>query len=68
MTTPGSLFASILFSTIGMGAFMYAKRTASWSSAMFGLALMIYPWFVSQTWVLYVIGIALCVGLYHFRD
>ncbi len=68
MPTPAALFASFLFSTIGVGAFMYAKRTASWSPAMFGLALMVYPWFVSQTWLLYVIGVALCLGLYYFRE
>jgi drug/metabolite transporter (DMT)-like permease len=33
-----------------------------------GLVLMVYPYFVSQTWLLYAIGAALCIGLYGLRD
>jgi hypothetical protein len=33
-----------------------------------GVALMVYPYFISQTWMLYVIGLALCGGLYFWRD
>jgi hypothetical protein len=29
---------------------------------------MAYPYFVSQTWLLYAIGCALCLVLYFFRD
>lgn len=68
MPTPAALFALILFGAIGLGAFMYAKRTASWAPAIFGLALMVYPWFVSRTWLLYAIGAGLCLGLYYFRE
>jgi len=33
-----------------------------------GAVMVIYPYFVSQTWLIYVIGCALCVALYLFRD
>ena len=33
-----------------------------------GLALIAFPYFVSQTWLLYAIGLALCGALYIWRD
>ena len=33
-----------------------------------GLALMLYPYAISATWLMYVIGIALCGALYWFRE
>jgi hypothetical protein len=29
-----------------------------------GWVLMLYPYLVSQTWLLYTIGVALCAGLW----
>lgn len=68
MPTPASLFASIVFGTIGLAAFLYGKKKPAWSPLITGLALMIYPWFVEQTWLLYTIGCGLCAALYLFRD
>ena len=68
MPTPAALFASILFGTIGLAAFLYGKKNAAWSPALIGLTMMIYPWFVEQTWLLFAIGAGLCAALYMFRD
>jgi hypothetical protein len=32
-----------------------------------GVALMLYPYVVSETWVLYGVGVSLCVALYVYR-
>jgi hypothetical protein len=32
-----------------------------------GIALMLYPYVVSQTWLMYVVGVALCAGVYFDR-
>lgn len=68
MPTPSALFANLLFSLIGMAVLMYGKRTANFADIGIGLTLMGYTWFVSETWLLYAIGIALCAAVYWFRD
>jgi len=68
MPSPAVLFASILFGAIGLGAFIYGKKTLRWETMGLGMALMVYPYFISQTWLLYSIGCALCAGLFLFRD
>jgi hypothetical protein len=68
MPTPANLFAVILFSVIGFGAFTYGRRQAAWRAMSIGVALMAYPWFVDRTWLLYAVGVALCASLYFLRD
>lgn len=68
MFTPANLFGSLLFSTIGLGAFIYGKKSGRWQPIVLGVALMAYPYFVSQTAVLYLIGIFLTAGLFVFKD
>lgn len=68
MPSSSSLFASILFSTIGFAAFVYGKKAMSWKPMAIGGALMGYTFFVSQTWLLYLVGLALSASLFVFRD
>ncbi len=68
MPTPAALFALILSSVIGLAAFLYGKKNAALGPALIGLALMIYPYFISETWMLYAIGGGLCVAIYFFRE
>jgi hypothetical protein len=66
--TPAVLFGLIIFSVIGFAAFRFGKKDMQWKSMAIGAALMVYPYFVSETWILYSIGGVLCVGLFLFRD
>jgi len=66
--SPAALFGSLLFGAIGLGVFIYGKKMVLWKPMVGGVALMAYPHFVPQTWLLYTIGCALCLGLYFFRD
>ena len=68
LPTPGALFASLFFGVLGFAAFMYGKKAARFSAMGFGVALMVYPYFVDALWLLWAIGLALCAGLYVFRD
>jgi hypothetical protein len=68
MPTPAALFASILFGLVGALAFGYGKRNAAWRPMVGGIALIVFPYFVSATWLLYVIGGVLCALLYIFRE
>ncbi|MEO7062779.1 MAG: hypothetical protein ABI082_03260 [Dokdonella sp.] len=68
MPTPTNLFGLIIFSMTGFAMFSYGRKQAKWRMAGIGVALMIYPYFVDQTWVLYAVGAALCAALYIFRE
>jgi hypothetical protein len=66
--SPAYLFGTILFSAIGMGAFVYGKKSGQWKPVLLGVVLMIYPYIVPETWALYAVGAALTAALFVFRD
>jgi hypothetical protein len=68
MPAPAVLFAGLIFGVIGIAAFTYGRKTAQWQKMAVGLALIAFPYFVSQTWLLYAIGLTLCGALYFWRD
>ncbi len=57
-----------IFSSIGFVALVYGKRMSLWPPIFFGIVLMAYPYFVSNTLLLYGIGVLLTALLYYFRD
>ena len=65
--SPGALFASLLFGAIGMGALVYARKMSAFKPAILGVALMAYPYFVSDSLVLWGVGIALTIALFVFN-
>ncbi len=54
-----TLLWGLLFSSIGLGYFLYGKNQKALVPALCGLVLMIFPYFVSGAWLLVVIGVAL---------
>lgn len=68
MPSSAVLFASVLFGAIGFAAFIYGKKSYRWKPLGLGVALMVYPYFISRAWLLYAIGGALCAGLFLFRE
>ena len=54
---------SSLISLIGMAVFVYGRRQRRGTPFIVGVALMIYPYFVSSTWALVGIGALLLGGL-----
>ena len=61
---PAYLFGAIMFGIIGWVAFRRGKKVSSAALTWTGVALMVYPYAVSETWMLWVIGLALCGWLY----
>ncbi len=61
------LLWSLLFSSIGLGFFIYGKKQKAVIPLFCGLGLMIYPYFISNTLLLVAIGIALMVLPYFVR-
>jgi len=57
----------LLFSSIGLGFFLYGKKQRAIVPLACGLALMIFPYFVTNNVVLVAVGIALVVVPYFVR-
>ena len=56
--TAGSLFASLLVSTVGFGFFLYGKKQARVPQLAIGVVMMVYPYFVpGALWMLLVFGV-----------
>ncbi len=66
--TFANLFGSLMFGAVGLGAFIYGKKTTNWRPMVIGAGLMAYPYFIASTALMYVIGLALCASLYVFRE
>ena len=65
--SPSNLFAGLIFGSIGLGAFIYGKKNAFWRPMVIGIILMAYPYFLSGTLLIYLIGIVLTAALYFWR-
>jgi hypothetical protein len=60
---PAYLFGMIVFSVVGLAAYRHGRRTASAAARWLGIALMLYPYAVADTWLLYLVGTLLCIAL-----
>lgn len=58
----------LLFGMIGMAAFLYGKKQGSWRTMVVAAALMVYPYFVTNTIAMYIVGFLLTGALFVFRD
>ena len=64
----GVLLWGLLFSSIGLGFFLYGKKQRAVVPLVCGLALMIYPYFIPNVIALVAIGLALTAVPYFFRS
>ena len=67
LPSPAYIIGAILFGIIGFAAYRYGKKASLNNFKWIGISLMLYPYVISETWLLYLIGSGLCVGLYFFR-
>jgi hypothetical protein len=67
LPTPAYLFGLVLFGVIGYAAYRQGKKASLPTIKWLGVALMLYPYAVTATWLLYLVGAALCLGLYLAR-
>ncbi len=67
LPTPAYLIGAILFSILGFAAYRHGKKTSVNTTKWMGIALMLYPYAIHETWLLYAVGACLCIGLYVFR-
>lgn len=66
--TPTYLFGALLFGLLGWVAYRRGKAAGRPRTRWLGLALMLYPYLVSNTWALYGAGALLCAGIWLDRE
>jgi CHASE2 domain-containing sensor protein len=67
-TTTAFLLWGVLFSSIGFGFFLYGKKEKNIVVFVCGVGLMAYPYFVSNTYILFLLGVVITVIPYFLRD
>jgi hypothetical protein len=60
----GSFFASLLVSSIGFVLFEYGRRMKRPPQIGIGLVMLIYPYFVSNVWLMFGVALVLIAGLW----
>jgi hypothetical protein len=63
--SPLYLIGMFVFSIVGYAAFRYGRKSDHPLTLWLGVALMLYPYVVSRTWLLYLVGFALCAGIWY---
>jgi hypothetical protein len=64
LPSPAYILGALVFGLIGMAAFRLGRRRERPRTLWMGVALMVYPYAVSRTWLLYAVGALLCAGLW----
>jgi len=64
----GYWIANILFGIIGWYAFMHGWKEKSVRPTIIGIAMMIFPYFVTNAYLAFALGFALCAALYYWRE
>ena len=62
-----SLLLGLVFSSVGLGFFIYGRKQKVATALICGIALMVYPYFVSNNALLVAIGVALIAIPYFWR-
>ncbi len=67
MNNTANLLWSLLFGAIGFVCFRYGRKQQRMAMVVCGIALIVFPYFIDNTFALAAIGIALCVAPYFLR-
>jgi apolipoprotein N-acyltransferase len=68
LPSPAYMLGAIAFGLVGLVAFRRGRRLKRPRTLWLGVALMLYPYAISRTWLLYAVGLALCAGVAFDRD
>ena len=67
MMGESTIWWGLLFGTLGIGYFVYGKRQRMVMALASGIALMVFPYFVSSVLLIVLIGFLLLVLPFLFR-
>ena len=59
LPTPAYILGAVLFGIIGWVAFRRGRQKSSPVLTWTGVALMLYPYLITETWLLWLFGVAL---------
>jgi hypothetical protein len=62
-----TLLIGMVAGAIGLGYFVYGKKQAKVVPLICGIALMAYPYFIEDIWILVGIGLILCLAPFFLR-
>ena len=62
--SPAYIFGAVVFGLAGIAAYRYGGKAGRPRTKWLGVALMLYPYLISGTAWLYVVGAALCVAMF----
>jgi len=65
LPSPAYILGAIVFGLVGIGAFRYGRKGGKPRTLWLGVALMFYPYLISGTLWLYLVGVALCGGIWY---
>lgn len=63
-----SFFWGFLFGSVGLGYFIYGKKQAKMIPLVVGIALMVFPYFITDPVFIVIVGVALMAVPYYVRD
>jgi hypothetical protein len=61
---PWYILGAVVFGVLGMVAWRHGRKTARPVVTWTGVVLMVYPYAVSETWLLWALGAGLSIWLY----
>ena len=67
MDTPSTLLLGVLFGSIGLGFFVYGKKQKAVMPLISGIGLMVFPYFISNIYIMILSGIAFIVLPYFIK-
>lgn len=59
LPSPAYILGAIVFGLLGMVAFSRGKKTSQSLLTWTGVALMLYPYAIGETWLLWSVGVGL---------
>jgi hypothetical protein len=62
------LLWGVLFGSLGLAYFVYGKKQGAPVPLLCGIALMLFPYFVSNLWLMVGIGLVLAALPYFLRN
>ena len=67
VSSEGSLILGVVFGAVGLAYFVFGKRQQRFVPLFCGIGLMAFPYFISNTVLLVIVGLALSVIPYFLR-
>ncbi len=66
--TLANLIGGVIYSGIGCAALIYGKKNSNWKPMVIGGLLLLFPFFVQDAIMIYIIGTVLTISLFIFRE